>query len=68
MRPRCLGGLREGHSWPQLLEVIPRGPEAPKLSEAQWRAGEVVGGVEQWVSGGRGSVLCLCRFGDVYLF
>lgn len=24
-------GLREGHSWPQLLEVIPRGPGAPKL-------------------------------------
>mmetsp|Transcript_75253 Transcript_75253/g.166229 ORF Transcript_75253/g.166229 Transcript_75253/m.166229 type:complete len:1206 (-) Transcript_75253:73-3690(-) len=24
-------GLREGHSWPQLLEVIPRGPDAPKL-------------------------------------
>eukprot|EP00435_Cladocopium_sp_Y103_P060311 s34_g22.t1 len=24
-------GLREGHSWPQLLEAIPRGPDAPKL-------------------------------------
>eukprot|EP00933_Yihiella_yeosuensis_P061875 TRINITY_DN64749_c0_g1_i1.p1 TRINITY_DN64749_c0_g1~~TRINITY_DN64749_c0_g1_i1.p1 ORF type:complete len:1270 (-),score=259.71 TRINITY_DN64749_c0_g1_i1:157-3966(-) len=24
-------GLREGHSWQKLLDVIPRGPEAPKL-------------------------------------
>jgi len=31
MRIFVLEGLREGHSFQKLLEVIPRGPEAPKL-------------------------------------